>query len=106
MSCPASADLLTVVNVLRMPFSYEEFDLSGVRTYPLASRRSKASAENFGKPHERGASFKSWFDALPGILAGDDIRRVVRAIVAARDRSAGIVWGIARMSSRPGSRLR
>ena len=77
-----------------MPFSYEEFDLSGVRTYPLASRRSKASAENFGKPHERGASFKAWFDALPGILAGDDIRRVVRAIVAARARSAGIVWGI------------
>ena len=77
-----------------MPFSYEEFDLSGVRTYPLASRRSKASAEQFGKPHERGASFKAWFDALPGILAGDDIRRVVRAIVAAHARRAGIVWGI------------
>jgi len=40
-----------------MPFPYEEFDLSGVRTYPLASRRSKARAEDFaagqGRRHRR-----------------------------------------------------
>ena len=30
-----------------MPFPYEEFDLSGVRTYPLAGRRSKARTEDF-----------------------------------------------------------
>ena len=30
-----------------MKFSYEEFDLSGVKTYPLASRKSKASAVDF-----------------------------------------------------------
>ena len=77
-----------------MPFSYEEFDLSGVRTYPLSSRRSKARAEDFGKPSAPGASFKEWFDALPAILAGEDLRRVVRAIVEARARDAGIVWGI------------
>src|SRR4029453_2827028 len=80
--------------VLPMPFSYEEFDLSGVRTYPLASRRSKARAEDFAKPSEPGGSFKAWFDKLPGILAGDDVRHVVRAIVDARARQAGIIWGI------------
>jgi hypothetical protein len=77
-----------------MPFQYEEFDLSGVRTYPLASRRSKARVEDFARSHERGTSFKAWFDALPGILGGDDVRRVVRAVVDAHARSAGIVWGI------------
>jgi deoxyhypusine synthase len=77
-----------------MPFSYEEFDLSGVRTYPLASRRSKARVDDFGKPVERGVSFKQWFDALPGILGAEDLRRVVRAIADARARQAGIVWGI------------
>src|SRR5688500_7700239 len=30
---------------------YEEFDLSGVRTYPLASRKSKANAADFAKPY-------------------------------------------------------
>src|SRR6187431_1146220 len=77
-----------------MPFSYEEFDLSGVRTYPLASRQSKARAEDFARPSPKGSSFKEWFDALPAILAGEDLRRVVRAIVDARTRDAGIIWGI------------
>jgi hypothetical protein len=77
-----------------MPFSYEEFDLSGVRTYPLASRRSKARVDDFAKPVERGSTFKQWFDALPGILGAEDLRRVVRAIADARAQQAGIVWGI------------
>lgn len=77
-----------------MPFPYEEFDLSAVRTYPLASRKSKARAEDFARPVERGATFKAWFDSLPGILGALDVRRVVDAIVAAKRKNAGIVWGI------------
>src|SRR6185436_1600570 len=77
-----------------MPFPYEEFDLSGVRTYPLASRTSKARAEDFAKPFERGGSFRSWFDALPAILGAKDLHRVVQAIGHAHTRGAGIVWGI------------
>ena len=77
-----------------MPFPYEEFDLSGIRTYPLASRRSKARAEDFAKPVTSTATFKEWFDSLPGILAGSDLRRVVQAMAAARARGAGIVWGV------------
>jgi hypothetical protein len=75
-------------------FSYEEFDLSDVRTYPLASRQSKAHVQDFGRVVERGSSFKAWFDSLPAILAAADLRRVVDAIVAARRRDAGIIWGI------------
>ena len=77
-----------------MPFPYEEFDLSDVRTYPLASRQSKARAEDFGHPVERGATFKTWLDSLPRLLGAEDVRRVVDAMVAARRRNAGIIWGI------------
>jgi hypothetical protein len=77
-----------------MPFPYEEFDLSGVRTYPLASRASKANAADFAKPVERGASFKQWFDSLPAILGAEDVRRAARALVDAKRRDGGIVWGI------------
>jgi hypothetical protein len=77
-----------------MPFPYEEFDLSGVRTYPLASRKSKANAEDFAKPLARGASFQQWFDSLPAILGARDVRRVVQAVVDAKKAGAGIVWGI------------
>jgi hypothetical protein len=77
-----------------MPFSYEEFDLSGVRTYPLAERRSKARTEDFARPVGKGVSFASWFESLPAILGAADLRRVVAAIVAARQGGHGVVWGI------------
>jgi hypothetical protein len=77
-----------------MPFPYEEFDLSSVRTYPLASRASKARAENFGRPVERGGSFKAWFESLPAMLGAEDLRRVVAAIVGAKRRDGGVIWGL------------
>jgi hypothetical protein len=77
-----------------MPFTYEEFDLSGVQTYPLASRRSKARVEDFARPVPAGATFAAWFDSLPAILGAADLRRVVAAIAAARRRQAGVMWGI------------
>jgi hypothetical protein len=77
-----------------MKFPYEEFDLSDVRTYPLASRHSRARVEDFARPVERGATFKGWLDSLPDILGARDVRRVAAALVAARQRGAGIVWGI------------
>jgi len=77
-----------------MPFPYEEFDLSSVRTYPLASRASKARAEDFARPVERGASFKAWFDSLPAILGAQDLRRAAKAIVDAKRRDGGVIWGL------------
>src|ERR1043166_1121202 len=77
-----------------MSFSYEEFDLSGINTYPLASRKSKAHADDFAKPVARGASFKTWLDSLSNILGAADVRRVVDAVTAAKKRDAGIIWGI------------
>ncbi len=77
-----------------MAFPYEEFDLSGVKTYPLKSRAGKARTEDFGRPHEVGAAVGSFVDALPNILAGADFKAVVRAIVDAKRRGRGIVWGL------------
>jgi hypothetical protein len=77
-----------------MPFTYDEFDLSGIRTYPLASRHSKTRVDDFARPVQPGATFKSWFDSLPALLGARDLRRAVDAMVAARRNGAGIVWGI------------
>jgi len=77
-----------------MPFPYEEFDVSGVQTYPLDGRPSKARSEDFARPVGPDASFREWFDALPAMLGAEDIRRVVRALVAARAAARGIVWGL------------
>jgi hypothetical protein len=81
-------------SIPRVKFPYEDFDLSGVRTYPLASRKSKARADDFAKPVGRGASVSQFVDALPSILAGADFKAVVGALRAARADDRGIVWGI------------
>ncbi len=77
-----------------MPFPYEEFDLSGVRTYPLTSRQSKARVEDFARPYEKGSGITGWLDALPAILAAGDFRMVVDRILRARARDGGIIWGL------------
>jgi hypothetical protein len=76
-----------------MKFPYEAFDLSGVRTYPLGSRSSKANAADFATPF-RGAALKPFLDSLPDILAAGDFKAVVSAIRSARDGERGIVWGL------------
>jgi hypothetical protein len=76
-----------------MPFNYEEFDLSGIRTYPLKSRKSKARAEDFAKPYQRGSGVAAFLESLPSILAAQDLRAVVSAVLAARESGGGIVWG-------------
>ena len=77
-----------------MPFPYEEFDLSGVTTYPLKSRRSKARVEDFARPVEAGAGIGAFVESLPGILAAADFKAVVRAIAGAARDESGVVWGI------------
>ena len=77
-----------------MKFPYEEFDLSGVRTYPLASRSSKANARDFARPVEDPASVQSFIASLPDILAGADLKAVIAAIRAAHAGGHGIVWGL------------
>lgn len=80
------------MSVVKLP--YEEFDLSDVRTYPLASRSSKARHEDFARPWDPSTGFEGWLAALPKILAAEDLRQVVAAIRAARTARRPIVWGL------------
>ena len=77
-----------------MKLPYEEFDLSGVHTYPLAQRASKVSVAEFGKPHVAGSGIEAFVDRLPRVLAGGDFRAVVDGVLTARRNDRAIVWGI------------
>jgi len=77
-----------------MKLPYEEFDLSGVRTYPLGSRESKVGVGQFATPHRKGDGIAGWLSRLPDILAGRDFAAVVEAMVRARHDNRPIVWGI------------
>ena len=69
-------------------------DLAGVRTYPLADRKSKVSLADFARPHAAGASFSAFLDSLPKILGAEALRRVVAEIQRARAAGKPIVWGL------------
>lgn len=77
-----------------MTFSYEEFDLSGVRTYPLASRESKARHEDFARPWDPASGMAGWLASLPNILAATDLRAVVAAMRLAQQQGHGLLWGL------------
>jgi hypothetical protein len=74
-------------------FGYEEFDLSGVKTYPLASRKSKTNAADFARPF-KGEGAAAFLASLPSILGGADVKAVAAALRAARDGGHGLIWGI------------
>ena len=76
-----------------MKIPYEQFDLTDVRTYPLASRRSKANLADFATPYEQGSGIAGLVRSLPNVLAAGDFRAVVRAIHGAKRQGAAIIWG-------------
>jgi hypothetical protein len=68
--------------------------LGGVRTYPLATRKSKVTAKDLAKPVPRGASVTKFLDSLPNILAAQDLRNLAAAIHSARKRKRAVLWGM------------
>jgi len=69
-------------------------DLTGVRTYPLESRRSKVGLADFARPHVPGAPLSRFLDGLPRILGGLSFRGLVDDVLRARTRGRPIVWGL------------
>src|SRR5437879_1813934 len=75
-------------------YDIEPLGLEKIRTYPLATRKSKVSVRDFVKPHQRGTTVAKFLDSLPRILAADDLRAVAGAILRARARRKAILWGL------------
>src|SRR5207245_11486060 len=75
-------------------YNIEPLGLEKIRTYPLATRNSKVSVRDFVKPHRRGATVAEILKSLPRILAAEDLRAVMEAILRARSRGKAILRGI------------
>lgn len=77
-----------------MKFQYDEFDASDIRTYPLATRPSKVRREHFSRAWDPASGFAGWLNALPRLLAADDLRAVASAIQTACSAGRPIIWGL------------
>ncbi len=73
---------------------YRLISLKSVRTYSITKRKSKVSISAFAIPHLKGDTFKTFIDKLPNILAANDFRAVVKAIVKARQNNRHVILGM------------
>ena len=69
-------------------------ELGEVSTYPLASRPSKVSLEDFARPVEPTSSLTDFLASLPDILAVKSLREIAARIRRARELHKPIIWGI------------
>ena len=65
-----------------------------IKTIPLQERPSKVCTKDFGKPYEKGGSFKEFLDTLPSILAARDIKEVSHRVVNAYQNKKTIIFGM------------
>lgn len=70
---------------------YPQIDLSKVRTYSVRERENKVETAAFAQKLSPGATFQQFFDSLPDILAGHELRAVVDAIVTARQNGRPVI---------------
>lgn len=68
--------------------------LEGVSTYPLRSRPSKVSTEDFARPVAADASLRDFLESLPDILAVRSLREIATQMRRARALQRPIIWGI------------
>jgi hypothetical protein len=75
-------------------YSIAPLELGAVSTYPLASRKSKVSVENFAKAPAAKMSLEQFLDALPNFLGAADLRQFLSAVQRARENKRTILWGL------------
>ena len=80
-----------------MPSSYDNLEplhLDKVSTYPLSSRPSKVSLDDFAKPIAEESSLTDFLASLPNILAVQSLRTLAARMHRARELHKPIIWGI------------
>ena len=73
---------------------YKPIDLGRLQVTSLEDRPSKVRSADAGRTVAADASFRAWFDALPNILAGAELRELVRRTADAIEHRRPILLGM------------
>ncbi|MFO8085268.1 MAG: hypothetical protein R6U27_13220 [Desulfobacterales bacterium] len=74
--------------------TFDPIDLSSLKTYSIAGRKSKVSVKHLAKPWTKGNLFSAFMDYLPDILAAHQLREVIDALVCASRNKKTIIMGM------------
>ena len=77
-----------------MSAKFTPIDLTGIKTYALADRKSKVSTGDFAKTWRKGASLRDFLTNLPNILAGKQLKSVISAMAKAHQDGRTIIFGM------------
>lgn len=69
-------------------------ELHAVKTYPLTSRPSKVSLDDFANPVQGDSSLKDFLASFPNILAVQNLRQIASHMARARELRKPIIWGL------------
>jgi translation initiation factor 1 (eIF-1/SUI1) len=72
--------------------NYKQIDLNKVKTYSIEKRKSKINISSFAKICKKGVSFKKFFNNIPNILVGKDIKELVKLIIRARKKRKPVIF--------------
>jgi hypothetical protein len=75
-------------------YEIKPFENSNLKTYSIGVRKSKVGIMSFAKPYRCGESIHDFLQSFPDILAGKELRFLVRRIIAAKKEGKPIIWGI------------
>lgn len=75
-------------------YKAEPIDLSQISTYPLASRPSKVTSDDFARPLASDSSTKEFLDSLPDILAARELSELAGLIREAKRKNRAVIAGL------------
>jgi len=70
----------------------ERIDLKKIRTIPLNARKCKVSISDFAKTSKKGDDFRCFYDSLPQILASQNLKGLVDAVVTAHKNKKMVIF--------------
>ncbi|NWF52999.1 MAG: hypothetical protein HXY47_07970 [Nitrospirae bacterium] len=73
---------------------YKPISLRKVKTYPLVERRSKVSINALATTFNKGDTLRDFIRKLPNILAVNDFKSTINAIVRARHNRRPVILGM------------
>ena len=68
-----------------------KIDLNNVKTVSLLTRPSKVQTSTFAKPLKKPARFDQFWDSIPEILAGKNLKNLVKLINSARKKNKPVI---------------
>ncbi|MBS1834459.1 MAG: hypothetical protein JST65_17210 [Acidobacteria bacterium] len=79
-----------------MPSKYpvEPLSFENLSTIPIQERGGKVTTAMFARPHVKGGDWLGFLSGLPHLLAADQLRAVIEALLHARRDRRAIIWGL------------